>query len=213
MAFEVFYKDFYYDYLTDTLSWQDKGNNKTLRGFSVAITEMEAKRLNNALNNCDEEFMITKNDIKGLYKRMRQAFTIPFERILLNQTVQFVPIVKPFIGYIVSETGLIMRIPLIEHVKNGSREYYRAIKWKVLEAHDDSNRKLTVTLPDPRNNMNRNHIQVAKIVYESFNGKTPKFTRFEYIDGNNLNTAISNLRIKEPKIKRQYRETNKLFNK
>ena len=49
MAFEVFYKDYHYDYLTDTLSWQTNGTTQTLRGFSVKITEMEAKRLNNAL--------------------------------------------------------------------------------------------------------------------------------------------------------------------
>ena len=29
MAFEVFYKDYHYDYLTDTLSWQTNGTTQT----------------------------------------------------------------------------------------------------------------------------------------------------------------------------------------
>lgn len=212
MAFKTFYKDYYYDYLTDTLQWEDKGTEQVMKGFSVMISSMEAKRLNNALKKRDEDFIISKNDIKGLYKQMRQAFTVPFERNLMNQTIKFVPIIEPFDGYIVSETGLIMRTPFVEHLKHRNHDYYRARKWNVVMTHFDPNGKLAVVIPDPNYKMNRNFQRVAKLVYESFYGKTPKYTRFEYIDGNNENVAVSNIRIKQPKQRNQYRETNKQFN-
>lgn len=212
MAFKLFYKDFYYDYLTDTLQWEDNGIEQTMNGFALTITMLESKRLNNALKNRKTKLILSNNDIEGLYNRMRQAFTVPFERNLMNQTIKFVPIVEPFSGYIVSETGLIMRTPFVEHVKNRNREYYRARKWNVVMTHFDPNGKLAVVIPDPNSKMNRNFQRVAKLVYESFYGKTPKYTRFEYIDGNKENVAVSNIRIKTPTKPNQYRKTNERFN-
>lgn len=210
MTFELFYKDFYYDHLTDTLQWEDNGTNQTMNGFTLTITMLESKRLNNALKNRKTKLMLSNNDIKGLYKRMRQAFTVPFERNLMNQTIKFAPIVKPFIGYIVSETGLIMRTPFVEHVKHRRHDYYRARKWNILLTHYDTNGKLAVAIPDPNSKMNRNFQRVAKLVYESFHGQTPKYTRFEHIDGNRENVAISNIRIKAPKKPNQYCKTNEI---
>lgn len=212
MTFQLFYKDYYYDYLTDTLRWEDNGTDRTMNGFALTITMLESKRLNNALKNRKEKLMLDNNDIKGLYKRMRQAFTVPFERNLMNQTIKFVPIIEPFSGYIVSETGLIMRTPFVESVKHRNKECYRARKWNVVLTHYDTNGKPEVAIPDPNYKMNRNFQRVAKIVYESFYGKTPKYTRFEYIDGNKENVAISNIRIKTPKKPNQYRKTNERFN-
>lgn len=211
MAFEVFYKDYHYDYLTDTLSWQSNGTTQTLRGFSVKITEMEAKRLNNELKNRDEEFIITKNDIKGLYKAMRQAFTTQFDRNLMNEVVRFAPVAAPFEDYVVSETGYIMCTPIVEHIKRVGREHYRARKWKIVRSYNDRNGKIAVILHDSRNRKRRIGVQAAKIVYDSFHEKTPKFTRFDYIDGNTQNIALSNLRIKQPKKQDQYRKSNILF--
>ena len=204
MTFQRFYKDYYYDYTTDTLRWEDK----TMNGFTVTITMLESKRLNNALKNRKQKLILGNDDIKGLYKRMRQALTVPFERNLMNQIIKFVPIIEPFSGYIVSETGLIMRTPFVEHVKHRNRDYYRARKWNILLTHCDTNGKLAVAIPDPNYKMNRNFQRVAKLVYESFYGKTPKYTRFEHIDGNRENVAISNIRIKTPKKPNQYRKTN-----
>ena len=212
MPFKRFYKDFYYNYLTDTLQWEDNGTDQTMNGFTLTITMLESKRLNNALKNRKTKLILSNNDIKGLYKRMRQAFTVPFERNLMNQTIKFAPIVEPFIGYIVSETGLIMRTPFVEHVKHRRHDYYRARKWNVVMTHYDTNGKLAVAIPDPNSKMNRNFQRVAKIVYESFYGKTPKYTRFENIDGNRENVTISNIRIKAPKKPNQYRKTNERFN-
>lgn len=211
MAFEVFYKDYYYDYLTDTLSWQTNGTTQTLRGFSVKITEMESKRLNNALKNRDEEFIISKNDIKGLYKAMRQAFTTQFDRNLMNEVVRFAPVAAPFEDYVVSETGYIMCTPIVEHIKHVGREHYRARKWKIVSSYNDRNGKLAVVLHKARNKKCRVSVKAAKIVYDSFHEKTPKFTRFDYIDGNTQNIALSNLRIKPPKKQDQYRKSNILF--
>ena len=80
-----------------------------------------------------------------------------------------------------------------------------------LPSASDNSGKLAVVLHDSRNKKRRIGVQVAKIVYDSFHEKTPKFTRFDYIDGNTQNIALSNLRIKQPKKQDQYRKSNILF--